>query len=358
MHRLLFWIFPAVFLAVFGVWRLMLARRRRRAARLAERNPGPEGGFALIAWSLRRMPRWFNENGMRLGAWIAMQTLPWQHAASRQYLSLILGRQPTRREVWEHFYEFTRYLILRLRIAHGLVPKVCFAPGDGDDLRARIASGGAVLYGTMHLGHSDLVGFYLGHLGERVHIIRKRVGNSEDTERLAQRYANDVSFIWINDWSRLILAMNDALREGRSLAMQCDRPEYSSKREGFHFLGERRLFPFTIYHLGIMHGLPVSMSFAVPDEIDPEMTRIYMPPLFFPKPEADRRENFAAARAHFQRYLDLMEAQLRRTPFLWFNFTPINPPAPDSAMTAGAAQREREPGEATRALAPDMRPAA
>ena len=97
-------------------------------------------------------------------------------------------------------------------------------------------------------------------------MIRKKVGNSEDVDRLAERYGASVSFIWINDWSRLVLAMNDALREGKSLALQCDRPEYSSKKEGFEFFGERRSFPFTIYHLAIMHGLPVVMSFAVPAE--------------------------------------------------------------------------------------------
>ena len=38
--------------------------------------------------------------------------------------------------------------------------------------------------------------------------------------------------------------------------------------------------------------------------------------------------NLARARAHFQEFLTRIEAFLRRDPLLWFNFTPLNPPAP------------------------------
>ena len=240
-------------------------------------------------------------------------------------------------DVWRHIRAYTDYLILRLGICNGEEPKVRFAPGQGDDLRASLAGKKAALYGTMHLGHSDLIGFYLGQLGGRVHMVRKKVGNSEDIDRLAERYGQSVSFIWINDWSRLVLAMNDALRAGCSLALQCDRPEYSSKKEGFEFFGERRLFPFTIYHLSIMHGLPVVMSFAVPAEEDPMVTEVHVLPLFHPQPGQEHRaENFAAARGHFQEFLRRLETQLRRTPFEWFNFTPLNPRC---AEEEGAAER-------------------
>ena len=165
-------------------------------------------------------------------------------------------------------------------------------------------------------------------------MIRKQVGNSEDTRRLAQRFARSVTFIWINDWSRLILAMNDALRAGHSLAMQCDRPEYSSKHEGFRFLGERRVFPFTIYHLAIMHQMPVVLSYAVPRADKPEVTVVHVPPMFHPRPESTRTENFLAARAHFQSFLDEIETLLKQQPYLWFNFTAMNPPcAPEAAGT-------------------------
>ena len=134
--------------------------------------------------------------------------------------------------------------------------------------------------------------------------------------------------------------------------MQCDRPEYSSKREGFHFLGARRLFPFTIYHLAIMHGLPVIFSYAVPDEADPEMTVVHVLPMYRPRPDADRQENFAAARTHFQSVLDAIEAQLRRTPCLWFNYTPMNPLCTEPERRPAGNRAENRPLQALGGMRP------
>jgi predicted LPLAT superfamily acyltransferase len=307
--------------------------RRERFEALEERNPGPEGGYAWIGWSLRHLPGWFNRGGLRLGAAVAMLLMPRQRNWSREYLRLALGREPGLAEVWRHFHAFSRYLLLRLAIAHGHEPRVRFASGHGEELRAWLATGRPALYGTMHVGNSDLVGFFLGRIGGRVHMIRRKVGNSEDTERLAQRYASHVTFIWINDWSRLVLAMNDALRAGCSLAMQCDRPEYSSKLDAFRFFGLDRRFPFTIYHLAIMHERPVVLSYAIPDQDDPGETVVCVLPMFHPNPSAGREANFAAARVHFQDFLSAVEAQLRRTPYLWFNFIPMNLPLPDDERT-------------------------
>ncbi len=301
---------------------------------MIDRNPGPEGGYRLLAWSLRCLPAWFMRAAMYVGTAVAWATLPCQRRHSRQYLRLALGRRPTARDTWQHFWAYTDYFIQRLRICLGRDLRIRFAPGHGDELRAWLAAGRPALYGTMHVGHSDLLGFLLSTLGGRVHMVRKKVGNSDDVGWLAKRFAGGVEFIWINDWSKLVLAMNDALRDGRSLAMQCDRPEYSSKLEAFDFFGQQLLFPFTIYHLAIMHGLPVGLSYAVAAEEDPASIVVHIPPMFHPQPGHEHRvENFAAARAHLQGFLALIEQQLRRTPYVWFNFTPMNPPSSTAATS-------------------------
>ena len=316
-----------------GTYRGWVRARYARTPQVRDRNPGPEFGYDYISWQVRHLPPWLSDRIARAGTWVAYWTLPDRRAHSRAYLTLALGRPPTRRERWRHFHAYTEYLLLKMAIGDGREPRVRFAAGQGDELRAWVEAGKAALYGTMHLGHSDLIGFFLGHFGGRLHMIRKQVGNSADTERLTRRYARSVEVIWINDWSRLVLAMNDALRAGCSLALQCDRPEYSSKLEAFEFFGTRRMFPFTIYHLAIMHALPVVFSFAVPDEREPDLTVVHVLPMFHPSPERTRAENFAAAHAHFQGFLGAVEHQLRRTPFLWFNFTPMNPTA--SAESTG-----------------------
>ena len=342
MHSVWFYllIFAAfVVLPVAAGTRRGFARARLRAGAPADRNPGPEGGYVALSWALRHLPEWFMRLATHVGTAVGYWTLPGQRRHSREYLRLVLGRAPTHREGIAHFQAYAEFLLLRLQICDGREPRLRFADGQGKELRDLIASGQPALYGTMHVGRSDLVGFFLGDFGGHVHMIRKQVGNSEDTEGLARRYAKSVTFIWINDWSRLVLAMNDALREGKSLAMQCDRPEYSSKREGFRFLGARRLFPFTIYHLAVMHGLPVVFSYAVPDEADAEVTVVHVLPVYRPRAGAERAENFAAARTHFQTVLDAVETQLRRTPFLWFNYTPMNPPCTPADREAAGTRR-------------------
>ena len=327
MHSVWFYVLIFLLFVVLPVavgTRQGFARARRRAGAPVDRNPGPEGGYIALSWALRHLPAWFMRLATHVGTTVGYWTLPGQRAHSREYLRLVLGREPTHGEGVAHFRAYAEFLLLRLQIVDGCEPRLRFADGQGSELRALLASKEPALYGTMHVGRSDLVGFFLGDFGGHVHMIRKQVGNSEDTEGLARRYAKSVTFIWINDWSRLVLAMNDALREGKSLAMQCDRPEYSSKLEGFRFLGARRRFPFTIYHLAIMHGLPVVFSFAVPDEVDAGVTVVHVLPVYRPRPEVGRAENFAAARVHFQKVLDAVEAQLRRTPYLWFNYTPMN----------------------------------
>ena len=140
------------------------ARARCRAGQV-DRNPGPEGSYAWIRFSLRCMPGWFNRAGMDLGTWVAWLTLPRQRACSREYLRLALGREPGALDVWRHIRAYTDYLILRLGVCNGEEPRVRFAAGDGEELRAWLADDRPALYGTMHMGHSDMLGFYLSQIG-------------------------------------------------------------------------------------------------------------------------------------------------------------------------------------------------
>ena len=89
-----------------------------------------------------------------------------------------------------------------------------------------------------------------------------------------------------------------------------------------------------------MHEMPVTLSYAVSEEGEPESIVVHMPPMFHPRAGHEHREeNFVAAHAHFQGFLAMIEAELRRTPFLWFNFTPMNPPCPVDAPAPSGRTR-------------------
>ncbi|MBA4136944.1 MAG: hypothetical protein C0518_06470 [Opitutus sp.] len=296
----------------------------------SQRNPGPSWGYAFLLWADRWWPRGLFRLGLMIGTWVGLANMPAQRAHSRAYLAHMLGRPPRLVEVWRHFFAFAEFLMLKLRAGRGVAVRGRLEPENAAEFDALVASDRPALFGTFHFGCSDLLGFLLGDRGRRVTLIRLRVENSADTELLGSRFAEHVSFLWVNDPANLLFELKDALEAGLSLAMKCDRLEFSAKAEAFEFLGARRLFPFTIYHLAVMFDRPVVFCVAIPDA-GPDAIRVFASPVFTPDATLGRAENLARGRSHFQAVLAQLEELVRQHPSLWFNFLPLNPvaaPAP------------------------------
>lgn len=302
------------------------------SAQLA-RNAGPSWGFAFLSAAQRRMPGWLLRPALMAGTWVAVARMPEQRRHSRAFLSLVRDRPAGLVDVWRHFFSFLEFLLLRLRAADEGPGPCAIASEDAADFEALMASGAPALFGTFHFGHSDLLGFLLGTRGRRVAMVRLRMGNSPEMERLAQRFGGAVSFIWVNEAGDLLFALKRALDAGDSIAMQCDRTEFSSRTEVFEFFGARRRLPFTIYHLARLFGRPVMFCLGVPDGVGG--TRILASTLYRPDaPEPDC--DFSRARVHFQGVLTRLERLVRAQPMWWFNFQPLNPVAVTDFSGAGA----------------------
>ena len=301
-------------------------------AKITRRNPGPNWGYAFLVWAERWWPSWIFRPVLMAGTWIGLAFMPVQRAHSRAYLAVVLGRPARLVEVWRHFFAFTEFLLLKLRVGRGVPMSGTFVPVNPVTFKALDESDRSALFGTFHFGCSDLLGYLLGARGRSVTIIRLRVDNSDDTRWLGQRFSDKVSFLWVNDPANLLFDMKDALEAGKSLAMKCDRIEFSAKSEPFHFLGATRLFPFTIYHLAILFQRPVMFCTAVPTGAarGTEEIRVFASAVFEPDATAGRAANLSAARAHFQAVLSQLETLVRQEPLLWFNFLPLNPVAPPS----------------------------
>ncbi len=287
-------------------------------------NPGPNWGFAFLLWAERLLPRFIFRPLLMLGTWVALPFMPSQRCHSRTYLALVLRRPVRVIDVWRHFFAFANFLILKLRVARGVPHHCVLDEKRGGDFKALLATGEPALFGTFHFGQSDLLGFYLGALGRRLSMIRLRVTNSEDTRLLGRLFGKWVSFIWVNEPESLLFALKTAIEAGDSLAMKCDRLEFSAKTETFHFLGCQRVFPFTIYHLAVMFNLPVSFCVGVPGAKIDE-TLVIGSPVFRPDPVDSRPANLRRAHAHFQGVLIQLESLVRQHPLLWFNYLPLNP---------------------------------
>ncbi len=291
------------------------------------RNPGPSWGGAFLVWAERRWPAWFFRPMLMAGTWVALAVMPAQRAHSRAYLTVVHGRSPRVVEVWRHFFAFADVMMRSLRAGRGEPVRCVLGPENEAEFEHLLASGRPALFGSFHFGSSDLLGYLLGERGRHVTILRLRVGNSTDTHLLGARYAGKVTFLWVNDPARLPLELKAAIERGDSLALKCDRLEFSAKAEPFDFLGARRRFPFTIYHLAVLFERPVVFCTALPGAAVGEL-RVQASPVFTPIPYAGRETNLRAARQHFQGVLAQLEDLVRRHPCLWFNFLPLNPPEP------------------------------
>ena len=287
------------------------------------RNPGPSWGFGFLLWAERSWPRWLFRPLLMAGTWVGLAFMPGQRAHSRAYLGVVLGRPARLTEVWRHFFAFADNLILMLRASRG-VPVTCtLQPENKAAFNQLIDSKRPALFGTFHFGASDLLGYMLGELGRRVTIVRLRVGNAADTRLLGERFGGQVSFLWVNNPANVLFDVKTAIEAGESIALKCDRLDFSAKTEPFHFLGARRIFPLAIYHLGILFDQPVVFCTAVRAEATDEI-KVFASTIFVPDRAAGREANLRAARVHFQEVLANWEILVRRHPFLWFNFLPLN----------------------------------
>ncbi|MEZ0215621.1 MAG: hypothetical protein ACAH89_00630 [Rariglobus sp.] len=293
------------------------------------RNPGPSWGYRFLRACDRYLPEILFRPARALGTWVALAFMGQQRRHSRDYLRVAFGREPTHLEVFRHFFTFTEMLMLKLRVANGRPHRGELAPGS-EDLRRLIDNNEDALLGTFHFGDSDLVGFLFGGQEKRrVSMVRQRVGNSHDMEKLGELFGRWVTFIWVNEGDNLLFALKDALSAGGSLALKCDRLNFSARTEAFRFLGTRRLFPFTIYYLSMIFDRPVIMSVAVPGA--PGESIIHSIPRWCPDARLSRAVNLTSARIHFQLFLDLVESLIRQNPYWWLNFLELNPEAPASS---------------------------
>lgn len=246
-----------------------------------------------------------------------------QRRYSKQYLKLVLDRSVCFGDLLNHFNALTQSLILKLRIGRdGKRPIFKFRENGHNSAFAALAgSTRPALFGSFHVGHSDLTGCMLSEFGRKVRMVRERVGNAYDLKMLGRVFGESVEFVWINEGESMLFALKHAAEEGASLALQCDREAHSSRHRYFDFLGAKRRFPVTIYYLAYMFSMPVTFSVGVPMEdgsIEVVCSEIFEPV------GANKKAVLEAGFAHFQAVLTMLEVILKEQPYMWFNFLPLN----------------------------------
>ncbi|MGJ8654541.1 MAG: hypothetical protein ACSHX8_14870 [Opitutaceae bacterium] len=249
--------------------------------------------------------------------------MPSQRRHSREYLEVVLQRKAKFGDSFTHFLRLTESLVYKLQIGRDpTIVDFCHSDqGDPEGFMQLVESEQPALFGTFHVGHSDLLGCMLAKFGRKIRMVRERVGNAYDLEMLERIFGESVEFVWINEGESMLFALKSVADDGVSLALQCDREEHGSRHKVFDFLGARRRFPVTIYHLAFLFNLPVAFSFGVP--VENGKTEVVCSEVFVPQGD-QKRDVLEAGYKHFQGVLAMLEVVLHQHPYTWFNFLPLN----------------------------------
>lgn len=290
------------------------------------KNPGPSWGYQFIRFVDKLCPRPLMNILLRAGSLYGVLTMPSERKESRAFLTIALGRKASFWDTWTHFTAFSHFLVKRFRSADDFDPTFEPSEESNDRIETLVNNGKQALYGTFHFGDSDLMGFWLSNFDLSIRMLRHQVANSTDTDWLKKRFGEKVAFLWVNNPQNLLFSLKEAVGDGHSIAMKCDRVVHSSKTEVFTFFGEKRIFPFTIYYLAILFDLPVVYAFGLAK--NEQTTTVYSSPIFRPN-ESTKKQNLANARIHFQTTLEILENLVKKDPYQWFNFVDAIPLAKD-----------------------------
>src|SRR5580658_8865453 len=96
------------------------------------RNPGPSWGYRFLRLADRSLPEAVFRPLRAAGTWIAVAAMPRERRASRDYLRIVLAREPRAADLFRHFFAVCEALMLKLRVANGRAHTCVLGPGSDD----------------------------------------------------------------------------------------------------------------------------------------------------------------------------------------------------------------------------------
>lgn len=293
-------------------------------------------GFPLLAWIAPRAPRWFLFLHAR---WIIAVVFFFHSRPKRaigRNLARVLAEPEGSRAVRRATRAMLRHLayywvdLFRFPQLPGERLRELIVGGDArtlDPLRARLAAGERVLLMTAHLGNWELGAVMLGQAEIPLAIIYVP-DEFEQAEQFRShlRTMAHVREIPLPDDDRFAsLAVLRAFGEGRVVALQGDRDFRDSGVE-LPFFGARTRFPTGPFHLARMTGgllLPTFIAYARDLRFEVELGE--------PIRVARTDDRDADVRAAMEKWVETLEASVRRWPTQWYTFYDFWPRAAEAS---------------------------
>lgn len=240
--------------------------------------------------------------------------------ASREFLSLALGRPARVRDVFRHHHAFAATLLDRTFLLTGRQDRLRLVAHGIDRLQAILARGRGCLLLGAHLGSFDVVRALASRGSGPVVNMMMYEENAKKLNAVIAALGgrHSMNVIPIGDIDTLLRAQ-ECVSRGEIVAVLGDRVFGSEKTVQTTFLGQPVVLPAGPYLVARSLCVPVVLFFGLyggDDRYD-----VYFEP-FADEIDVDRRCPRPDLERWAQRYVARLEHYCRLAPYNWFNFFP------------------------------------
>jgi predicted LPLAT superfamily acyltransferase len=320
----------------------------------------PEGGGWFAIWLIRTIAR---RGGRAVGRlclypitlyFLAMRGP--ERRASRDYLTLALGRPAGLFAVARHIHTFAATILDRVFLLGERLRRFDVEVTGLGDLHAQVDHGGVLLFGS-HLGSFEVMRVLAREQPHiRVRVVLDKAHNPAMTQ-LLDALNPEVAATVIDagqDGPSIVLAIQQAIAEGSVVALLVDRTQPGEAALPVEFLGRPARLPTAPWLIAAVLEAPVMLAFGLYRGGN-RYQLVFEP---FSGPIKVARQHRAAVLGELaQRYAARLEHYARSAPYNWFNFYDFwnTPSAQDGAPSDDPRQVRTQDDLAARAAGGNVR---
>ncbi len=306
-----------------------------------------ERGSVFWVRLLLSIARWFGRPVARLllGPIVGYFWLfsPRARRASQDYLARVLARPVRMTDSLRHFHAFAATLLDRLFFYQTDADRFALTTQGLEVFEPLVARGQGALLMVAHIGSFDAMRLATRRRtdGMRVRVLMN-LGQSAGFTSVLRAINPDLLEDVIdtaNAGVDLVLQIREALERGEMVAVMADRlTDPREKQLSVRLLGGQVRLPALPWMLAASLGVPVIACTSLYQ--GGAGYALHFTPLHPGGQTILRRERSAFAQDLAQRWMQLLEAELRMAPYNWFNFFPYFDQPQAAELSAGQRQND------------------